>query len=219
MRVAKDECLYRECQALLDLPEFKTLNDITIMRNGISWNYNKVFIYLQYPFLCEVLKDSDLLIFVEEFTDDRDINADNYLEDLKEATSRSLYVNEATSGTFSSFIGQQSSYLCPVCGKEFTEKRKYLDHCGRNQSKENLVCGLCKRPFCSQANLKQHQLTHVEGTHYSCTICLMKFKHQRNLTVHLKQHSTQTKFECSKCLKLFSCIQNLKRHEKKIHSP
>ena len=230
MRVAQDErdtVLFRECQALLDLPELKDLNDIKISRNGCSWIYNKILIYLHHPYLGEVLKDSDVVIFVEEFTDDKEISigCSEDLKDftsstlnLKEATSGSLNLNEAKSGTLLSSIGQ--SYLCSICGKGFTEKKKFMDHCGRNQSKENLVCGVCKRAFCSLSNLKQHQIIHdVEGTQYSCSICLKNFKHRRNLTVHFNQHLKQTKFQCSKCLKSFSCVQNLKRHERKIHSP
>ena len=220
MRVAQDErdtVLFRECQALLDLPELKTLNDIKISRNGFSWIYNKILFYLHHPYLGEVLQDSDVVIFVEEFTDDKEISV-GCSEDSKDITSGTFDLNEAKSGTLLSSIEQ--SYLCPICGKSFTEKKKFMDHCGRNQSKENLVCGVCKRAFCSLSNLKQHQILHdVEGRQYSCSICLKNFKHRRNLTVHFKQHSTKTKFECSKCIKSFSCVQNLKRHERKIHSP
>ena len=209
-----DAVLYGECEALLNNKHF---NDIEVIRNGRTWMYNKIFIYLHYPFLGKDLKDSELVIFGETLLDadaKTDIrNQETADGDLEEIASLPVSNSHYNSSSFSVTL----TYLCPVCGKVFTEKKKFKDHCGRNQAQESLECSVCHRSFCSLAKLKQHQRIHTEGNQYTCSLCFKNFKHRRNLSDHLKQHSNKLEFKCSKCFKTFSCIQNLKRHEKRIY--
>ena len=206
-----DAVLYGKCQDLLNGSDLKHFTDIEIIRNGRSWMYNKIFIYLHYPFLGEDLKDSELVIFEETLPDGvKDIrNEETAGGDLEEIMSLPFPNSHDNSSSFSE--------LCPVCGKVFKEKEKFKDHCGRNQSRESLECRVCHRSFCSLKKLKQHQRIHTEGNQYACNLCFKNFKHRRNLSDHLKQHSNKSEFKCSKCFKTFSCVQNLKRHERRIY--
>ena len=204
-----DAVLYGKCQALLNDPDLKHLNDIEIIKNGRSWMYNKIFIYLHYPYLGEDLKDSELVIIEETLAGNKDIRSEETAGgDLEENISLPCPNSHNNSST----------YLCPVCGKVFKEKKKFKDHCGRNPSRESLECRVCHRSFCSLAKLKQHQKIHTEsGNQYTCTLCFKNFKHRRNLSDHFKQHSKKSEFKCGKCFKTFFSAHNLKRHEGKIY--
>ena len=110
-----------------------------------------------------------------------------------------------------------TSFLCPICGKDFQNIKKFKDHCGRNQMTSDLSCHKCNRQFCSLRFLEQHLLTHSSDPR-ACPICSKQFKHKRNLQQHIKIHSEELKYKCDTCSREFSSSFNLKRHIKKIHS-
>lgn len=229
----EDVNLYNECQVLLGEPEFQFLSDVKILRNNEFWMYNKIFFYLQYPFLASELKDCDLIIIVE--TNFEASLIQKYVQSEEETQMRAndecdkenpaqatFYDTEINSSKInysdqSSYV-RKEAYLCPHCGKEFKEIQKYKDHCGRNPSREISMCSVCQRTFCSPGKLKQHQKVHEDGGKQECSICLKKFKCHRNLHKHYKQHLVKDEFKCNQCFKLFSSLFNLKRHISRSHN-
>lgn len=82
--------------------------------------------------------------------------------------------------------GQKKLFLCPECGREFTE----------------------------QYYLKRHQLRHSGVKKYSCHLCPSKFTFQNGLTSHMSTHTGEKPHLCSMCNASFAKAKSLKSHER-----
>lgn len=113
--------------------------------------------------------------------------------------------------------GIKKSYLCPTCGRSFTQKNSYIMHANVHAGIKPFVCDICGKSFSYEKSLKEHKFMHDELRRFKCDVCLKTFRQTSALHIHMKVHKDIKDHICPTCGKGFTQKQALVRHER-IHS-
>ncbi|KAK7080876.1 hypothetical protein SK128_024478 [Halocaridina rubra] len=140
---------------------------------------------------------------------------------------------------------KEKSFICDMCGKQYSQKQNLRDHISRNHSEEDassrypFSCEHCKRMYRNESNLLKHQ----ERKGGQCEICGqqlacmgMVFQHKKNhisckceycdkvfqsrsaLQIHVNIKHKDKGLQCSMCPKKFLFPSYLKLHFANAHS-
>lgn len=114
-------------------------------------------------------------------------------------------------------MGIKKSYVCPVCGKSFTQKGSYHQHANVHAGLRPYVCDVCGKSFSYENALKSHKYLHEDLRRFHCNICDKHFLHKNSLRIHKNVHRDTRDYICTLCGHNFSQKQSLIRHQR-IHS-
>ncbi|XP_045204446.2 zinc finger protein 652-like [Mercenaria mercenaria] len=117
----------------------------------------------------------------------------------------------------SEHLGMKKSFMCPTCGRSFTQKNSYLMHANVHAGIKPYVCDVCGKAFSYDKSLKEHKYMHDDERRFSCDICAKTFRQKTSLLMHMKVHKDARDYICTSCGKGFTQKQALLRHER-IHS-
>ncbi|XP_059176886.1 zinc finger and BTB domain-containing protein 24-like [Physella acuta] len=116
----------------------------------------------------------------------------------------------------SNHLGMKRSFICPTCGKGFSQKNSYMQHANVHLGIRPFACEVCGKKFSYEKSLKEHAFMHRSEKAFSCKICNKTFRQASGLTIHMKVHKETKDYVCSMCGKGFSQRQAMVRHER-IH--
>ena len=116
----------------------------------------------------------------------------------------------------SEHLGIKKSYMCPTCGKSFSQKNSYLQHANVHMGIKPYHCDICGKSFSYEKSLKEHKYMHADDKQFECPVCNKKFRQSSGVAIHMKIHKDRKDYVCSACGKGFSQKQALVRHER-IH--
>lgn len=116
----------------------------------------------------------------------------------------------------SDHLGMKRTYLCPTCGKSFSQRNSYLQHANVHMGIKPYQCDVCGKSFSYEKSLKEHRYMHEENKQFECPVCQKKFRQSSGVAIHMKIHKERKDYVCSACGKGFSQKQALIRHER-IH--
>ncbi|OWF53941.1 uncharacterized protein LOC110445760 [Mizuhopecten yessoensis] len=114
-------------------------------------------------------------------------------------------------------MGIRKSFLCPTCGKSFTQKNSYIQHANVHMGLRPHICKVCNKSFAYEKSLKEHKYTHDEVKRFKCVVCDKLFRQSSALAIHMKVHKGGKDHLCGVCGKGFTQKQALYRHER-IHN-
>ncbi|CAG5124177.1 unnamed protein product [Candidula unifasciata] len=114
-------------------------------------------------------------------------------------------------------LGMKRSYICPTCGKSFSQKNSYHQHANVHLGIRPFSCEICGKRFSYEKSLKEHKFMHNDEKVFSCSFCEKSFRQASGLAIHQKVHKTTKDYVCSMCGKGFNQKQALVRHER-IHA-
>ncbi|KAH9488167.1 hypothetical protein Btru_064921 [Bulinus truncatus] len=117
----------------------------------------------------------------------------------------------------SNHLGMRRSYICPTCGKSFSQKNSYLQHANVHLGIRPYVCEVCGNKFSYEKSLKEHMFMHKTDKSFPCKMCNKSFRQASGLTIHMRIHKATKDYVCSMCGKGFSQRQAMVRHER-IHA-
>ena len=114
------------------------------------------------------------------------------------------------------------SYVCDICGLNFSSKKIFRDHHAKYHEKE-VECQHCSKMFPTTANLKQHNRD-VHTKNVKCECCDKTFAKKANLMRHLQrvenkpvQNDTED-FTCHLCMKPYGSKNSQGVHMSNVHS-
>ncbi|VDI65132.1 Hypothetical predicted protein [Mytilus galloprovincialis] len=117
----------------------------------------------------------------------------------------------------SEHLGMKKQFLCPTCGKSFTQKNSYVQHANVHMGLKPYQCEHCGKSFAYEKSLKEHRFMHDEVLHFKCDVCDKLFRQKSALQIHKKIHKVTKDHLCGTCGKGFTQRQALLRHER-IHN-
>ncbi|XP_043923136.1 zinc finger protein ZFAT [Protopterus annectens] len=132
------------------------------------------------------------------------------------------------------------SYVCPVCGKSFSEARLIKAHIkayhpdvstntisevlGRRVQLKGLIgkravkCPYCDCYFMKNgSDLQRHIWAHEGKKPFKCSVCEYATRSKSNLKAHMNRHCTEKTHLCDMCGKKFKSKGTLKSH-KQLHT-
>ena len=119
---------------------------------------------------------------------------------------------------------QNLSKVCPKCEKEFSNRRKMLEH-HRNlhtEAGQQRAPRLC--PDCGKSCNTPNSYAHHRNDHHNpnrkvwhCDQCDFRSKHQSNLRMHKQRHHEERAFICDQCSKAFAIEKELEAHTRCVH--
>jgi KRAB domain-containing zinc finger protein len=114
-------------------------------------------------------------------------------------------------------LGQKKVYLCQICGKKFSQRSSYKQHCNAHNGIKPYKCDICEKAFVYHKSLKEHKFMHDNIRRFTCVFCDKAFRQRTTLHIHLKTHKTVKDHICPVCGRGFAQKQAMERHER-IHS-
>ena len=117
----------------------------------------------------------------------------------------------------SEHLGIKKTYLCPTCGKSFSQIRSYRQHANVHAGIRPFQCETCGKSFTYEKSLKEHRYMHDNLRRFACKTCGKAFRQYTCLIIHQKTHKDTKDHICSSCGKGFTQKQSLIRHER-IHT-
>lgn len=114
-------------------------------------------------------------------------------------------------------LGMKRSFLCPTCGRSFTQKNSYRQHANVHAGIRPYVCDICGKSFTYEKSLREHKFLHDKIRRFQCEVCEKTFLQSTSLRIHMKVHQEVRDYMCTSCGKGFTQKQALMRHER-IHS-
>ena len=114
-------------------------------------------------------------------------------------------------------LGQKKVYLCQICGKKFSQRSSYKQHCNAHNGIKPYKCDICDKAFVYHKSLKEHKFMHDSIRRFTCVFCDKAFRQRTTLHIHLKTHKTVKDHICPVCGRGFAQKQAMERHER-IHS-
>ena len=115
-------------------------------------------------------------------------------------------------------LGLKKSYVCPLCGQNFTQKNSLRQHAAVHTGVRPYVCDICGKAFSYENVLRGHRLLHEQHIRrYQCEVCEKKFIQSGGLRVHMAVHQETRDYMCTACGKSFTQKGALIRHER-IHT-
>lgn len=111
------------------------------------------------------------------------------------------------------------------CGKEFGQRKHYLQHLVTHNNEKPYKCNTCKKSFNQKGHLKRHKIVHVSRVKQpqvnpefcECTICGKTFAHKVSLKRHMLGHEGEKHFPCPNCDSKFVRNDILQQHIKLVH--
>jgi len=107
---------------------------------------------------------------------------------------------------------KEKPYICPECGKAFTDQSNLKQHRRIHEDSGELVCSVCGKQLSTAANLQRHMHIHDTEWKFMCAICGRGFSTNGDLLRHERLHSDDKPFMCSVCSRSFSRATHLKMH-------
>lgn len=111
-------------------------------------------------------------------------------------------------------LGMRKSFMCPTCGRTFTQKNSYRQHANVHAGIKPYVCDQCGKAFSYEKSLKEHKFIHDGIRRFQCPVCQKYFLQSTSLRIHIKIHNDTRDHICSTCGKGFTQKQALIRHER-----
>lgn len=108
------------------------------------------------------------------------------------------------------------SYICPVCGKAFSQRSGLTHHIPTHSNVKAFQCNICGKAFRQRSGLTHHKQTHSLVKSFNCDICGKSFAQGSGLIHHKSTHSSVKSFVCDICGKGFAQRSGL-AHHKHIH--
>lgn len=108
-----------------------------------------------------------------------------------------------------------SSLVCPLCGKLYRTKQILHQHIKRHgDSGDKYKCPKCPKNFKTWGELFYHNAVHTTERNFICEICSKGFKSKRDLRNHRIRHETKDvkTFQCPHCLIFLKRRYSLNRH-------
>lgn len=110
--------------------------------------------------------------------------------------------------------GLKKSFLCSICGKNFTTKHSLTEHINAHSGIKPYSCDICDKSFSYESALRDHKLSHKETKSFWCKHCQKGFTQRSGLKMHMRTHKLNKSFVCSECGRGFTQKQALQRHER-----
>uniref|UniRef100_A0A8C5PS96 C2H2-type domain-containing protein n=1 Tax=Leptobrachium leishanense TaxID=445787 RepID=A0A8C5PS96_9ANUR len=111
----------------------------------------------------------------------------------------------------------EQPFLCPECGKHFTDSIALKTHEMIHTGKKGFTCSECGKCFTNASNFVVHKRIHTGEKPFNCNECGKSFTHSSSLVVHKRIHTGEKIFKCNECGKRFTHSSSLLVH-KKIHT-
>lgn len=114
---------------------------------------------------------------------------------------------------------ESNSILCPVCGKQFFEKKNYDRHFMIHRGVKPFSCDVagCDKSFYTMFEIKRHKKYHDNTRDFACPHCSKSFHEANHLKVHVRMHTGERPYICPHCSKGFVTRTRCKQHIKLIH--
>lgn len=109
---------------------------------------------------------------------------------------------------------KEKLYKCSLCDKTYASANTFKKHACMH-AKILYLCPDCGKGFSNKYGLKQHQRVHTGEKPHSCPHCPKSFAHVGQLNVHLRTHTGEKPYLCTHCGDSFRQSGDLKRHERK----
>lgn len=126
------------------------------------------------------------------------------------STTSSLGANTTVSGD-----GEDRTYDCEICGKQFSHNDRLRRHRKIHTAEKPYKCDICGKGFKEKCNLKHHRFIHTGEKPYKCETCGKSFNQRSSLKTHQKVHTGEKPFRCELCDKPFAQKYLLRQHMKK----
>jgi len=114
---------------------------------------------------------------------------------------------------------KEKPYICPVCGKAFTDQSNMRQHRRFHEDSSELDCTVCGKRLSTLSNLQRHMQTHATVRAFTCTVCGRGFAAHDNLLRHERLHNEVKPFMCSVCSKSFNRATHLRMHSYRSVAP
>lgn len=109
---------------------------------------------------------------------------------------------------------ENRTYLCPVCGKNFTTKHSLNMHQNIHSGNRPFTCNICGKCFMYNSALRDHKHIHSGEKKFECEVCNKAFQQRSGLQMHAKIHTEKKAYHCKECGRGFVQKQSLQRHER-----
>lgn len=133
-----------------------------------------------------------------------------------------LRLKEGSHSATSRKSSATSSFVCPMCGKQFKFRSLLASHSLIHSGMRPYSCDLCSRSFQRLSHLKRHrEVVHANGERlprsFICHFCGKDKKCSSQLARHIIIHTGERPFACDLCPARFNRSGNLKQHMKRMH--
>ncbi|XP_017580196.2 uncharacterized protein si:ch73-347e22.4 [Pygocentrus nattereri] len=135
-----------------------------------------------------------------------------HLQETKQKNGPDRDMKCKDSAPLTSPFRDDTSLLCEICDKNFTNKFMLKIHMHMHDGK-SLSCTTCGKKFQEYSNLQVHEKTHWLVKPYACSICGKVFKQLKALKKHSQGHTGETPFSCSHCGCAFHDLSALRVHQ------
>lgn len=125
------------------------------------------------------------------------------------------------------FHAKGKPYDCKRCGKQFLDRKSFLEHntthrLERIDELKLLKCDTCLKQYKSENRFRIHKRTHIYGENvFFCNYCGRRFNDRKKIIKHFRKcnriHTVEKPHECDECLKKFRCSGHLKLHRISKH--
>ena len=94
---------------------------------------------------------------------------------------------------------EEKPYICPECGKAFTDQSNLRQHRRAHEDSSELNCTVCQKRLSTPANLQRHMHIHDTRRTFTCSACGRGFSTSADLTRHERLHCDDKPYMCSVC--------------------
>ncbi|XP_074542191.1 uncharacterized protein LOC141802551 [Halichoeres trimaculatus] len=125
---------------------------------------------------------------------------------------------------------EQISFICPLCGNIYSNKRSLSQHLKRHRSM--FSCLVCEKKFPRRVEFETHMRIHTGEKPFCCSVCGSRFSDKSNYRAHVRIHTREKdqwetgstrihpRKKCKICMKTFhenDLVKHLKMHQEQKH--